>query len=216
MAQAEFFMLVCKEDKANKFWTYDISQNINGQYVFQATFGRIGHKGQTATKTFRCLLDAQIHANHKIREKATKGYSQVNEDEYRFLCLLAEIVGAGNKVEEAAIVIPNPDAFAAYEVKPQVLSDPTIKPSFIIGIRLRDKNGATEPYYFSIDDRHALLLGHVERTEYLRVWQPNPLLKREHVVAHWSWIEQRTINSSHKLAPLIEKAEQVIGHALLS
>lgn len=217
MAQAEFFMLVCKDGKSNKFWTYDISQNMCGEYVLQITYGRIGTKGQTTSKIFLSGWEAQHFANNKIHEKTGKGYHRTGEDEYRFLCLLAAIVGTGNKVEEAAIVVAQFDAFSAYEVKPQVLADPTIEPSFIVGIRLRDKKGATDPYYLCINNKYTLLLKGVERTEYLRTaWGPIEPVKHFDVTAHWSWVEHRAIDSSHELAPLVERAEQVIGHALLS
>ena len=210
----EFKMWVCREDKHNKRWTYEIQGT-----TFVATFGRIGLKPQVRSKPFRSLWQAKDHASKKMSEKVKKGYVNVTEEEYQLLLLQAEIVGTGNKVEEAAIVL-KVDNNHAIEVAPEALSCPTLKPSFILSIRLRDKDGATEPYDLHIEMDAAYLIYRANR---MRLHRPktNAAFKRpngvkpEHLTASWSWASFARITPSHELAPLVVKAQEVIGTTLI-
>jgi predicted DNA-binding WGR domain protein len=208
---SDFQMWVCREDKHNKFWTYEIVGT-----TFISRYGRLGLKGQSSSKTFSCTWEAESHARKKLDGKRRKGYESVSEEEYQLLLLQAEVVGSGNKVEEAAFVLKTDDNHAI-EVSPEALTNPDLKPSFILSIRLRDKDGATEPYDLHIEENAAYLL---DRATKARLWRPKATklphgVKLDHAKASWSWASHARITTSHRLAPLVEKAQEVIGTTLL-
>ena len=208
---SDFQMWVCRTDKHNKFWTYEIVGT-----TFISRYGRLGLTGQSSSKTFHSVWEAEGHARKKLDGKLQKGYGRVSEEEHQLLLLQAEVVGNGNKVEEAAFVLKTKKCLAI-EVRPEALANPNLKPSFILSIRLRDKDGATEPYDLHIDESGAWLLDGARRR---RLRLPKTIeapkgVKIEQIVAAWDWTNCVRIGPSHRLAPLVEKAQEVIGTTLL-
>ena len=207
---SDFQMWVCREDKHNKFWTFEIVGT-----TFISRYGRLGLTGQSSSKTFHSVWEAEGHARKKLEAKLRKGYGRVSEEEHQLLLLQAEVVGNGNKVEEAAFVLKTTD-YNAIEVKPEALANPNLKPSFILSIRLRDRDGATEPYDLHIEESGVWLLDGARRRGWVQGHPRRPKgVKIEQVVAAWDWTKCVRIGPSHRLAPLVEKAQEVIGTTLL-
>ena len=57
--------------KSHKFWNIDVQGT-----GFTVTYGKVGAKGQTQTKTFADAAAAQAEADKLIREKLKKGYTE--------------------------------------------------------------------------------------------------------------------------------------------
>jgi predicted DNA-binding WGR domain protein len=58
-----------KDDKSNKFWNIELKDKD-----YTVTFGKIGTKGQTKTKSFPTSEKAQKEYDKLITEKTDKGY----------------------------------------------------------------------------------------------------------------------------------------------
>lgn len=201
----KFKMWVHRGDKHNKFWTYDITNAI-----FSATYGRIGTDGVTKPKPFGSQYSAESHADKKIHEKERKGYNKVSEDEFKMLTVCAQAIGATNKVEKMALVLD--DGQYLFEIKPESAFDPSLEPSILLSFRLRDKHGATEPYWMLLDGDSAYDLG------YARPYRQAVKMKKivaKHATAVYKPQRRTKITNSHELAPVVEKAEAAIGHGLL-
>jgi len=207
MAQ-EFQMWVHRGDKHNKFWTYDITGSS-----FTATYGRIGTPGTSKSKPFHSQYSAESHALDKIHEKIRKGYKKVSEEEYKMLEICAQAIGATNKVEHMGLVIDK--GTELFEITPEAAFDPSIQPSILIVFRLRDKHGATDPFHMLLNGDSAYDLGSITKTSsYARRWNTKDKLYKN-VVAIWKPHKRIKIGNSHKLAPVVAKAEQAVGHGLL-
>lgn len=100
-----------------KFWTVE---TVGVHYL--ATFGRIGTKGQTQTKTFHSEYAAREKANEMIDEKIGKGYLRVGDNDYPGASkeLLASLNGKKVKevvrevvreVEKTVSILEVPDNF---------------------------------------------------------------------------------------------------------
>ena len=58
-----------KDDKSNKFWNIELKDT-----EFTVTFGKIGTKGQSKTKSFPSAEKAQKEYDKLVAEKTGKGY----------------------------------------------------------------------------------------------------------------------------------------------
>ncbi len=201
----KFKMWVHRGDKHNKFWTYNITNA-----VFSATYGRIGTDGTTKPKDFDSKWSADNHARNKIHEKERKGYNKVSEEEYKMLVVCAKAIGATNKVEKMALVLD--DGKFLFEIKPESAFDPSLEPSILLSFRLRDKHGATEPFWMLLDGDSAYDLGYA-RPHRQAVTMKDIVAK--HAIAVYKPQRRTKISNSHELAPVVEKAEAAIGHGLL-
>lgn len=61
---------------SNKFWEIDPPYNVNGQWVVDVTFGRIGTGGQDHSNVFHSQGAAYQHYSKKVNEKLYKGYKE--------------------------------------------------------------------------------------------------------------------------------------------
>lgn len=206
---SEFQMWVQRDDKHNKFWTYSIESGV----YFRSRWGRIGTKGSSSSKQFHSTYAAEEHARRKLVSKINKGYESVTEEEFAILTIQAGVVGSGNKVEYASIVVSTTD-HQAVDVKPEVFVNPDMKPSFIITIRTREAE-----HTFHIREEGTFLLAQARMG---RMWkQPGkPLflgtlgIEYKQVNWVWAWSAARKINSSHKLYPLVAQVQEVVGTLL--
>ena len=57
------------DEKSNKFWNIDLNRTN-----YTVTFGRVGTKGQTQTKSFADAATAQKEHDKLVDEKTKKGY----------------------------------------------------------------------------------------------------------------------------------------------
>jgi predicted DNA-binding WGR domain protein len=67
---------ICQDDKSDKFWSVQVEEN---QVI--TTFGKISTAGKTNTKEFETTELAQQEAEKLIKEKVSKGYKQVIDND---------------------------------------------------------------------------------------------------------------------------------------
>jgi predicted DNA-binding WGR domain protein len=205
MPDEEFLMWVCQKGKHNKFWTYEIDGN-----TVTTRYGRLGLKGQSTAKKLRSSFEATRFARDKRWEKERKGYRQVKEEEFNLLRLQADILGTGNKTEGVYIVKDSPRKKTLTELPPEALYDPNLKPSILLIVRLRGKDGATDPIHllFTTPEKCSVLESCWMRTNDMR-----PILI---YADHRSWVyrDKSSVDNYPKLAKLMEKAQEVVGTIL--
>lgn len=197
-----FKMWVCQEDKHNKWWTYEISGNS-----VTTKFGRIGQNGQSSTKSFGDSWSRDGYAGKKLAEKTAKGYNPVSKEQFDLLRLQAEIMGTGNKVEQTLLLIESGDKL--YAMPNESAYDPSLKLCIGVVFRLRDKDGATEPYFMMFKDNETF-----EITNQRRIY---PLTKPSGMkatpVEGWT-VTKTKIGSGHALFEVMGKLETVLGSTL--
>src|ERR671932_402591 len=96
-----------RDGKSNKFWSIALKGNS-----FTVTFGRIGTKGQTQTKTFPDESKAQKEHDKLVAEKLAKGYVEK---------ATAELSPTQKALEQA--LAENPDDRAAHSAYADYLAE---------------------------------------------------------------------------------------------
>lgn len=206
MTQKDFLMYVCQDDGHNKFWTYDVAQNLSGGWDLTIRYGRIGQNGQTVKKTYDSKFDADGVAHGKAHEKFSKGYELVDEDRWKILNVQASIVGTGNKVEGLWYV--RDDVAALSELNSKELANPATQPAIMSSFRLRNKEGATEPILVLITENAAYTFCAMQR----RVANRNEAIHEEWIIQS----HREKITREHPLAGIVEKLQEVVGHTLFA
>ena len=169
-------------------------------------WGRIGQSGQSNTKSFPGGHKRDRFISSKTWEKQGKGYTMVTKEEFDLLNLQAEIMGSGNKVERTAIVLQDGNAF--HEVPNQAAYDPTLELGIMISFRLRDKQGATEPYsLIFLDDKVYDFK--------VRARNPRGIWKKLNFRPVQTWTgDLSKVDDSHPLSDMVEKLQEVLGTTL--
>jgi predicted DNA-binding WGR domain protein len=206
MAQKDFLMYVCQDDGHNKFWTYEITQNVSSGWDLVTRYGRIGQSGQTAKKTYDNKYVAEDVADRKAHEKLSKGYEPVDEDQWKILNVQASILGTGNKVEGLWYVGDHGGQLS--ELSTKELTNPATKPAIMSSFRLRNKEGATEPILVLITENAAYTFCAQQRRISVMGGQ-----------IHEEWLiqsDREKITKEHPLAEIVEKMQEVVGHTLFA
>ena len=100
-----------RDGKSNKFWSIELQGKS-----FTVTFGRIGTKGQTQTKTFADQAKARKEHDKLVREKLAKGYVEKTAAPAP-----AAPSGTQKALEEA--LLDNPDDLAAHSAYADYLAE---------------------------------------------------------------------------------------------
>lgn len=90
---------VCKEEKSNKFWQYEIN-NLS----VDVEWGRVGLEGEKQTKTFSSPSERDRFIESKIREKQKKGYQLTDENRLSVEAEVAREMGTQYKVNRTEYV----------------------------------------------------------------------------------------------------------------
>jgi predicted DNA-binding WGR domain protein len=197
---SDFQMWVCRTGKHNKFWTYQITQDDSG-YVFTSKYGRIGGRVNKSSKGFGSRWSAEAWASKKLDEKYRKGYDDIGEDEFKLLCVQAEIVGTGNKIESMAIVSDRSKALV--KMTPAQMADPDAHPMIAVIMRKRDKDGATAPFVLLFDENSAYFLAGRDPN-----WRPTTVGGTFPTI---TYSLKKKIEKGHELFPMVEKAMEAAG-----
>src|SRR5215475_8421289 len=95
------------DDKSNKFWNIELQGK-----EFTVTFGRIGTKGQTQTKSFADAAKAQAAHDKLVAEKLGKGYVETTGGKAAAPAAKAAPSPLQASLEQA--ILANPDDLAAH------------------------------------------------------------------------------------------------------
>jgi uncharacterized protein (TIGR02996 family) len=87
------------DGKSHKFWHIE----LQGQ-IFTVTFGRIGTKGQSQTKTFADAATAKKEHDKLVAEKLKKGYVETTPSATAASTTPAKVISGEQKALEAALV----------------------------------------------------------------------------------------------------------------
>jgi predicted DNA-binding WGR domain protein len=195
-------MLICTTNNHNKFWDYEINQYTTGggHWIITYHWGRIGTKGQTATKMFSDSLAANSEAYHKEATKLNKGYRPATDEELRLIELQAKILGTANKIEHCAIVTY--DSILIVELTPEKAADPSKE----VGIFIQ---------FWYKKDKYSILFAGDDIYNVLFASNDRPACYDEK--GHKQWIAdggRAKMNNSHELWEFLEKLQEAVGAAL--
>lgn len=205
MSDEKFQMWVCQEDKHNKWWTFEVSGNS-----VTTKYGRIGQNGQSSTKSFKSTWERDAYAHKKLSEKRAKGYEPVTKEQFDLFRLQAEIMGTGNKIEQTMILLEHGGSL--FSLSPKAAYDPSLKLAIGVIFRLRDKDGATEPYFLMFQDETIYEVT-IQARDYYGRKNGAPKSLKDEPLDKWT-VRKSKVTEGHPLFKTVEKLETVLGSTL--